>query len=194
VDSLDPTHEYTITYFWALGDKQEIYDGDCLITTTVDGQLAGITSTRRQTAYNYFQARVLFTPAAASVDVAFTFNCGGNYFYGTEFLIDDITLTQSCPSCAPAPAPAASGASCDVVGWSRVYSAGLGNGDQSSRPNCAQSCADTAGCLSFLYFDGPSHNANSACQLFSASVADLQITPAEFGRSYSDLACFQCSA
>jgi hypothetical protein len=90
--------DYTLAYYWGLTDSQLIYDGDCEITTTANGQLLDIMSTKRVTPYQYFEQQIVFTPAAASLQLAFTFSCNGDYFYGADFIVDDFTMEASRPA------------------------------------------------------------------------------------------------
>ncbi|OIW23278.1 hypothetical protein CONLIGDRAFT_686717 [Coniochaeta ligniaria NRRL 30616] len=193
VSGFDTTKEYTISYYWGLTDNQQIYDGNCVITTTANGQQLDLLYTKRVTAYQYFQQKIVFTPAASSLQLTFQFSCNGDYFYGADFNIDDITVEAACPPCSLLD-PQPSGASCGLVGGASNYPAQIDGGDASSRANCAYSCDVTDGCQSLAYFDGQAHNSASACQLYSVPFDQLQFGAYAYGEEFYELDCFQCDA
>lgn len=163
----------------------------------MDSQVLDNSRIGRNTPYEYFQYKIVFTPPSANPLLTLTFFCDSGYFYGAELLIDDITLTASTPPCT-AVDPTPPGTTCGPLGRGQAedaYSFQMSDiGDSSTVQNCALSCAQTPQCETFAYAGNGQGDAGSGdgCVLFSASPDRLGFVELGYGSAYYQLDCFQC--
>lgn len=197
LSGFDTTQQYTLTYYWGLTTKQEIYDSRCHVKVSMDSQTLDSSNIGRNTPYAYHQYKIVFTPPSASPLLTLTFVCDSGYFYGAELLIDDITLAPYTPPCTAA---APDNAICGVQGSitapdAYTFQITDATTDTSSLENCALSCAQTPLCETFSYEGNRAGDAGSGagCALFSASPDRLGFVEQSYAYTYYQTECFQCS-
>ncbi|KAL1889558.1 hypothetical protein Sste5346_008806 [Sporothrix stenoceras] len=99
---LVPNKPYTLQYTYELTDASGIYDGGVGIQTQLDGVQVDSVFMQSRDQQGIVQVRtVTITPTTANPLLYIDGYGSGNYYYGANVVIDDISLGQACNSGKP---------------------------------------------------------------------------------------------
>ncbi|RSL97957.1 hypothetical protein CEP52_010623 [Fusarium oligoseptatum] len=196
VTGIDGTKKYLLTFYWTFTDAGSIQGITCDFFTYVQTLLHGYTIRNPTQAVNQYVKRQLvasFPASTTSADILFHWKCYSTQstWPGAEVRIDDVSLVEYDPPCTLREAPP-DGLTCAGVGrfnnpaaesYAIEFSSELIHFDF-----CAQACASTQGCKTFVHSGLPI----ASCKLYSATPQELDFQASTNGNRVNQPECYQC--